>query len=93
MTRIDDQAAKLQQSGWEGESGQLDSGIDYSEAHVRLATVHARQDIVLMVAYLSSIANSINVIKQWAGIVGWLAILSFAYYVAMPFGRSKGWCN
>jgi len=99
-TRIEELAAQLQRTGWETEREQLDTGVDYSEAHVRMATVHARQDIVLMVSYLSSVANNVDAIKrsvqavnQWAAIVGLLAILSFAYYVAMPYGRSKGWWN
>ena len=48
-------AAALQSMTIQSEQEKLDQGADYSKQHVRQATVHTRQDMILLVYYLASI--------------------------------------
>jgi hypothetical protein len=44
----------------------FESAIDYSEEEVRIATVHARQDMVLLVSHLSSISKQLRTISRFS---------------------------
>jgi hypothetical protein len=57
-------AEALQQSVIDGDNEQLRMGVDYPDEHVRLATVHTRQDLVLVVSYLASLNRRAKYI-QW----------------------------
>ena len=48
-------ALGLQQMTIASEQKQLDAGVDYSKQQVRMSTVHARQDIVLLAYHLNAI--------------------------------------
>jgi hypothetical protein len=48
--------------------------IDYNEAEVRVATVHTRQDIVLLVSYLETACGELSNIR----IILWLIFLLLA---------------
>src|SRR6266702_4981501 len=65
----------LQREMMYAEDDQLEKGVDYSDRHVRLATVHARQDIILIVSYLSSISESARRIASWITVLGWIAVI------------------
>jgi hypothetical protein len=51
MPWFDDKAGSLQSSV---RLTELDKGLDYPEEDVRRATVHTRDDVVMLVSYLSS---------------------------------------
>jgi hypothetical protein len=87
MKGIDDLAADLQRMGRSTEEDQLRLGVDYSEQHVRLATVHARQDLVLVVSYLSAIAKDVRRIQQWIATLGLLALITLFVLVILPGWR------
>jgi hypothetical protein len=61
MTLWDDRAAALQQ---EVRSSEVESQRDYDESDVRRATVHGREDIVLIVSYLSSLNKQMGWISS-----------------------------
>ena len=87
MQNIDKLAADLQRSGRFTENEQLESGVDYSEQAVRMATVHAREDMVLVVSYMSGIAKDVRKIQQWVSALGILALVTIIALVIVPVLR------
>ena len=81
----------LQREMMYAEDDQLEKGVDYSDRHARLATVHARQDIILIVSYLSSIAESARRIASWITVLGWIAVIGLLYYFIAPSMRARAW--
>lgn len=70
------EVAALQESVIDADREQIDRfAIDYSDRHVRLATVHTRQDIVLLVGYAAIIAKRLKII-MWT-------ILIIAAFIVM----------
>jgi hypothetical protein len=75
------------------EKEQLEMGIDYSEHHVRLATVHTRQDLVLVVSYLSQIEKQMKAVRSSTANANFWLMAIFILGIAVPFARSRGWIN
>ena len=63
------------------DQGQIDMGVDYSEQAVRVAIVHTRENQVLLVSYLSSIAKDIRKIQLWVSTFGVLAVAAVVAFV------------
>ena len=57
MKEILSGAALLQTMTIDSEQKQRESGVEYSDRHVRQATVHTRQDMILLAYHLSSIGQ------------------------------------
>jgi hypothetical protein len=87
MEDIDKVAADLQRLGRFTESEQREQGIDYSDQAVRMATVHTREDMVLVVSYLSGIAKDVRKIRQWISALGVLALVALFALVIIPGWR------
>lgn len=66
----DDKAGALQTSVKIAEREQLEK-IQYNSAEARQATVHARQDLVLMVSHISSLNKQAQTIRRlmWAAVI------------------------
>jgi hypothetical protein len=60
MTWWDDKAVRWQERT---RSDEIDRGNDYSESVVRRATVHTREDIIMVVALLSALNRQASTIK------------------------------
>jgi hypothetical protein len=71
----DETAGRLQQAVRQTETTQSD---EYSEDQVRLAIVHAREDLVLVASNLSALNRQIRVIKIMVGI-----LVGIGVYVAI----------
>jgi len=77
------QAGDLQQSVRQSETNKIDS---YTDEEVRQATVHAREDITMLVSLLESANSQLNAIR-WslgllvlmAGVAMWLALKALRY--------------
>jgi hypothetical protein len=66
MTSESDMASALQRGVMADEAEHLDKGLDlYSEEQKTQAIVHTRQDIVLLVSYVSSISRKMNQAIFW----------------------------
>jgi hypothetical protein len=68
-------AAALQKSVIDGDAEQIGMGIDYTDQHVRLAQVHARQDLVLVVSSLESANGHLRRIATLLQRLFWLVLL------------------
>ena len=77
MTWWDEKALHLQL----GVRGDESEPQQYSEEQVRQATVHARQDIVLVVSYLSSATNLLADIRFALIVLNLVVILGLAVIV------------
>ena len=83
MNRWIKKAADLQQSVRHGEIQRVDS---YTDEEARQATVHAREDVTLLVSLLDSVNTQLNAIR-WslgllvlmAGVGIWLALKALRY--------------
>jgi hypothetical protein len=84
---IDKIAGELQRMGRLTEGDQLERGMDYSDEAVRMATVHTREDIILVVSYLSSIAKDVRKVRQWISALGILALVALFALVIIPGWR------
>lgn len=72
MSSFDRRAGELQREVKYDEAEHLDDSLDdYSDAQVRQATVHTRQDTVLLVSLLSSLNIQVRRLV-WLGIAGLL---------------------
>jgi hypothetical protein len=71
----DKRAARIQQSV---RSGELERRSDYAESEVKQAIVHAREDIVMLVSYLSSANKQLYIIK-WTSLAAVIVLLYIAY--------------
>lgn len=71
----DSVAARLQCDVRQFEATQTD---EYSQNQVRLAIVHAREDLVLIVSHLSALNRQIRIIKVMVGIL--VAIGAYAVF-------------
>lgn len=49
----------------EGEEERIEKGLDYSETHVRVAIVHARQDLALAIYHLGNLNRAASSIRRW----------------------------
>jgi len=87
MGDIDKSAADLQRMGRFTEGEQIKQGVDYSEQAVRMATVHTREDMVLVVSYLSGIAKDVRKIQQWVSALGILALVTIIALFIIPGWR------
>jgi hypothetical protein len=87
MDDIDKLAADLQRGGRFSEKDQLEQGVDYSDQAVRIATVHTREDIILIVSYLSGIAKDVRKIREWITALGILALVVLLALVIIPGWR------
>ena len=74
-------ATALQKSVIDSDQEQLDMGIDYSFQHVRLATVHTRQDLVLLVSTVGVCANRLRQIRWLVVVLTVCAVLSSIKYL------------
>jgi hypothetical protein len=81
----------LSEAGKRGEQRQLDEGVDYSDQHVRLSAVHARQDLVLVVSYLNSLNVTARSILRWTKFIGFLAAIAFIWIVGIPILKANNW--
>jgi len=79
-------ALRFVDGGIREEERQEADGQDYSEQRVRLATVHTRQDVVLMCYHLGNIASSLWWIKVCVLITTFL-------YVVQPWLKQHGWIS
>jgi hypothetical protein len=84
-------AMALQMSIKADEIDQLKRGADYSEQQTRLSIVHTRQDLVLVVSYLNSIAESNRTMMGWITVIGWMAVYTFAVDVVIPMMKAVHW--
>jgi len=82
MTPDQAAAATLQQEVIAGAKEKIAEGADFSEAEVRLATVHTRQDLVLLVYYVSEMLSEARSIRRRLDLILLLAIL-FAVWLAL----------
>jgi len=73
------------------EEEQLDIGVNYSDQAVAVSSVHARQDIVLLVSYVGELTENVAVIRKWVSIIGWLAIVWSVFEFALPLIKARGW--
>lgn len=75
----DDRARKLQRHVRIDEAEQLRDGLsDYDDGQIRQAIVHSRQDIVILVSYLSSANYKLKVIAGLLFVaVGLLAYIAY----------------
>jgi hypothetical protein len=71
----DKRAARIQQSV---RSGELERRSDYAESEVKQAIVNAREDIVMLVSYLSSANKQLYIIK-WTSLAAVIVLLYIAY--------------
>ncbi len=55
MKRLMGGAAMLQELTIDSEQKQREKGVEYSERHVKQATVHTRQDLILLVYHIHAI--------------------------------------
>jgi hypothetical protein len=62
-----DKAARIQQRV---RSDEIDSDQDHGDEEVRRATIHAREDIILIVSHLSALNRQLETIK----IIFWLIL-------------------
>lgn len=69
-----EKAAELQQSVRSSERSQ---GSTYDEDEVGRATVHAREDLILGVSYLSSLNRQIATVK-WAAVISAIMLVYIA---------------
>jgi hypothetical protein len=60
VTKIDSEAAALQQMTIDSED---EKGLTYSSEEVGRATVHTRQDVILLVSHISALNRQIGSIK------------------------------
>jgi|JI10StandDraft_1071094.scaffolds.fasta_scaffold37518_1 hypothetical protein len=74
-------ATALQKSVIDSDQEQMDMGIDYSSQHVRLATVHTRQDLVLLVSTVGICANRLRQIRWLVVVLTVCAVLSSIKYL------------
>ena len=81
----------LSEAGKLGEQRQLDQGVDYSDQHVRLSAVHARQDLVLVVSYLTSLNATARSILGWIAFIGYMATIAFIWTVGIPIMKANNW--
>jgi|TARA_B110000879_G_C10850103_1_gene385043 hypothetical protein len=82
MSWYEDKATELQRQVRWAEIDTKAGVNEYSESDVNLATVHMREDIVLLVSYLSSLNSQVRTIKWFIG-VGVLV-----YIFTLPFWQS-----
>lgn len=69
-------AGSLQRAVMSSERTNLEKGLDdYTEEEVRQATVHTRQDLVLVVSYLSALNTQAATIRRLLWLI--LAVLAF----------------
>lgn len=70
MNKYDHIAGALQESVRSSEGDQVGK-VYYEDEQVRLAIVHAREDIVLLVSHLSSANNQLKTIRRlmWAAVI------------------------
>lgn len=61
MPWFDDKAGSLQSAVQHSE---LEKGFDYAEADVRRATVHTRDDVVMLVSHLSSMNWQLRSVRR-----------------------------
>lgn len=57
-----DRAAELQRSVRMREDEQLSQGIDYSDHRVRMSSVHAREDIILICSMLEMAVTKLSTV-------------------------------
>ena len=76
-------AAALQNGVIDSEQKQLDAGVDYSEQHVRIAIVHIRQDLVLLISAASVAATRLKHIRLMMAVVTVCAILATLRYLGI----------
>jgi hypothetical protein len=64
----------------QGEREQLEGGLDYPDQHVRVASVHAREDLWIIVHHLGEIRRALRGIRVvlWA-----LTLIALAAAVAL----------
>ena len=74
----------LLQAVIDAEREQLDNGLDqYGQEQVNQAIVHARQDTVIVTAYLGEIAEDTRSIRRWLiGIAVLLFLLVLHFFLA-----------
>jgi hypothetical protein len=75
------------------EEKQLEMGIDYSEQHVRLATVHTRQDLILVVSHLTQIEEHMKAVRSSTANANFWLMAIFVLGVVVPFAKSMGWIH
>jgi hypothetical protein len=88
LSPVSRNAMALQMSIKDDEIEQLKRGVDYSDQHTRLSTVHARQDLVLVCSYLHSIAESNHTMLVWVALIGWTALFTFAVDVVITMMKA-----
>ena len=91
MSRHERAAMILSEAGKLGEQRQLNQGVDYSDQHVRLSTVHTRQDLVLIVSYLTSLNEAARSILGWVAFMGYMATIAFVWTVGIPLLKANNW--
>ena len=64
MTKIEREAAALQQMTIDSEE---EKGFSYNSDEIGRATVHTRQDLILIVSHISSLNRQVNTIKILLG--------------------------
>lgn len=74
-------ATALQNGVIDDEQKQLDSGIDYSEQHVRLAIVHTRQDMVLLISAANVAATRLRQIRWMVAVVMICSVVATIRYL------------
>lgn len=75
MSQYDKRASLLQNRVMFEE---MDRDVDYDDSSVRRATVHARQDLILLVAYLSDVNKQLAVVR-WIMIINLIMFLFLIY--------------
>jgi hypothetical protein len=91
MARHERAAMMLSEAGKLGERDQLELGVDYTDQHVRLSAVHARQDLVLVVSYLDSLNATACSILGWIAFIGYMATIAFVWNVGIPILKANNW--
>jgi hypothetical protein len=75
LTKYDSEAEELQQSVRNTES---EKDVEYDDSQIRQAIVHMREDVVLLVSYLSSLNRQLMWLRRllWTvvALLAWLTI-------------------
>ena len=78
MSEYDERAGRLQQMNRTSEE---EKGEDYDESVVRRSIVYTREDITLVVSYLSSVNQQLTGLRR----IGWAIVVLAAVSVIQKF--------
>ena len=68
-------AGKLQEKIRDSEQRRIEEGLDYSQQEVRIATVHTREDVTMLVSYMDSINKNLRRINSYLSVLVIIALV------------------